>query len=54
MGRKGTVDIGTAGWNPREATQRELLALAIQDFDTRSEEIRSRVDVLCKQFPLYE
>ena len=28
MGRKGTADIMPAGWDPREATQRELLALA--------------------------
>ena len=28
MGRKGTVNVGSAGWDPREATQRELLALA--------------------------
>lgn len=27
MGRKGTVNLEPAGWNPREATQRELLAL---------------------------
>jgi hypothetical protein len=28
MGRKGTVDITAAGWDPRQPTQRELLALS--------------------------
>lgn len=28
MGRKGTDDIMTAGWDPREPTARELAALA--------------------------
>lgn len=53
--RVGTPAVTARGFRRAEAQEvGELLAMAIQDFDAKKDEIVQRVDVLCKRFPLYE
>ena len=53
--RVGTPAVTARGFREAEAVEvGQLLAMAIQDFDAKKPEIVSRVDALCKRFPLYE
>ena len=53
--RVGTPAVTARGFRRAEAQEvGELLAMAIQDFDAKKDEIVQRVDALCKRFPLYE
>ena len=53
--RVGTPAITARGFRTAEAEEvARLLTLAVQDFDSRKDEIISRVDALCRRFPLYE
>ena len=53
--RVGTPAVTARGFREAEAVEvGQLLAMAIQDFDAKKPEIVSRVDELCKRFPLYE
>ena len=53
--RVGTPAVTARGFREAEAVEvGQLLAMAIQDFDAKKAEIVSRVDALCRRFPLYE
>ena len=53
--RVGTPAVTARGFREAEAVEvGKLLAMAIQDFDAKKSEIVSRVDALCRRFPLYE
>ena len=53
--RVGTPAVTARGFREAEAVEvGKLLAMAIQDFDAKKAEIVSRVDALCRRFPLYE
>ena len=53
--RVGSPAITARGLRTAEAAEvGELLALAVNDYDAKKDEIIERVDVLCKKFPLYE
>lgn len=53
--RVGTPAVTARGFKETEILEvGELLALAVQDFDARKDEIIQRVDALCTRFPLYE
>ena len=32
----------------------DLIALVIKDFEASKEQVKNRVDALCKKYPLYE
>ena len=52
--RVGTPAVTARGFKEAEAKEvGELLAMAIQDFEAKKDEIRQRVDALCQRFPLY-
>ena len=53
--RLGTPAVTTRGFKEQEMVEiAELIALAARNFENSRQEIASRVDVLCKKFPLYE
>ncbi len=52
--RVGTPAVTARGFKEAEAKEvGELLAMAIQDFEAKKDEILQRVDALCQRFPLY-
>ena len=52
--RVGTPAVTARGFKEAEAKEvSELLAMAIQDFEAKKDEILQRVDALCQRFPLY-
>ena len=52
--RVGTPAITARGFRRAEAQEvGEILAIALQDFDSKKSEILARVDALCKKYPLY-
>ena len=52
--RVGTPAVTARGFKAAEAKEvGELLAMAIQDFEAKKDEILQRVDALCQRFPLY-
>ncbi|MBQ3404516.1 MAG: serine hydroxymethyltransferase, partial [Oscillospiraceae bacterium] len=52
--RLGTPAVTTRGFNEDDCSQvGELIYMAVTDFDSKKEEIISRVDELCKRYPIY-
>ncbi len=52
--RLGTPAVTTRGFTEEDMHETgRLIALAASDFDTKADEIRERVTVLCKKHPLY-
>lgn len=52
--RLGTPAVTTRGFTEEDMHETgRLIALAASDFDTKADEIRERVSVLCKKHPLY-
>ena len=53
--RLGTAAVTTRGFVEEDLTEvAKLIALTLSDFEKNADEVRTRVNALCKKYPLYE
>ena len=53
--RLGTAAVTTRGFVEEDLTEvAKLIALILSDFEKNADEVRTRVNALCKKYPLYE